>query len=364
MTQKGEKDRFSNDVELIRHKYPTCPETERFTYYDNRGLVIYQLLSDINMEIVQLHDEVRNNVFSDIDYYQIVDILPMWLRDAGNSQESAMSKEFFEKLVASNNNYLVNKILYYHDCEMLVNALQNRFNIVEAMLTQVYTILTPVLKYDIKGYDNVIFTIDDSSQRVNAFLNSIFINLASSCDIATKIAYELSNMDMVDFSTYPKMKSSDILYGKWKKLPAELKHNGTYFTDPRLPVVAKVESIRDEIVHNGSLDFHATIYYGVKSEEIEKWILMPEFNNDGTLASYLRRKKFYNDASRTFNKELPILVGDFLNVSLATIGMIRKRFSKAYYSNPNDLGKYQGEIKALTTSFVKIAMEELKQKTK
>lgn len=293
---------FSQTVDRLMQENPERSERSKFTYYDVRGRDIYRLLSDINLEIVSLHEDVMKNVFTDIDYYRIVGLLPMWLRDAGNSQESAMSRDFFEKLVTESSGYLVNKCLYYHDCEMLVNALQNRFNIVEALMTQVYDVLTPDLKVDYQDYDNVIFTINEESQRVNAYINSIIINLASVCDIMTKITTELSEMGSVDYSSYPRMRSANTTYGQVRRLPDALRKDNTLFADNRPVAVKKVETIRDEIIHNGSLDFHSLLYYGVKDELSEKWILMPAFTDEGTFNSFRGRKKFYDDPRRTWNR--------------------------------------------------------------
>ena len=279
----------------------------------------------------------------------------MWLRDAGNSQECAMSKVFFEKIAITSSSYLVNKCLYYYDCEMLVNALQNRFCIIESMLTQVYDILTPNLKYESDDYDNVIFTIDEDSERVNAYINTIIINMASSCDIMTKIAVELSEMTQVNFDSYPRMQSANVTYGYAKKLPEALRKEGTCFATIRPVVIKKVETIRDEIIHNGSLDFNARIYYGYKNDEFEKWILMPSFSEEGTFTSFRGRKKFYDSPTRTWNKELPILVKDFLVIALATIKVLSNTFAKDYYENSDDWHKYMDEIMAMSEIFMKVA---------
>lgn len=353
---------FSQTVDRLMQENPERPERSKFTYYDVRGRDIYRLLSDINLEIVSLHEDVMKNVFTDIDYYRIVGLLPMWLRDAGNSQESAMSRNFFEKLVTASSGYLVNKCLYYHDCEMLVNALQNRFNIVEALLIQVYDVLTPELKVDYQDYDNVIFTINEESQRVNAYINSIIINLASVCDIMTKIATELSEMSNVDYGSYPRMRSANTTYGQARHLPGALRKDNTLFADNRPVAVKKVEAIRDEIIHNGSLDFHSLIYYGVKGDLSEKWILMPAFTDEGTFTTFRGRKKFYDDHRRTWNRELPRMVSDFLALSLSTIRVIRANYGRKYYENADDLKKYGKEIAALSNAFLKVAKEESEKK--
>lgn len=360
MGSSNEHKEFLKTVEKVQATSSSRPETTMFTFYDERGRRLYSLLSDINMQIVTLHEEVLKNVFTDIDYYQVVGIMPMWLRDAGHSQELAMSRDFFEKMVGANNNYIVNKFLYYHDCEMLVNALQNRFNTVETMLSQVYDVLTPVLKHKYLEYDNVIFTINEESERVNAYINTIIIQLASSCDIMTKIAIELNGMPTVDYTKYPKMLSASSTYGSFRKLPDGLKQSNTYFANDRPTAIAKVETLRDEIIHNGSLDFHAQLYYGVKEDEVENWILAPAFKADGNFESYFGRKKFYDDPERTWNKELPIMVENFLNTSKATLQLLLNTYSKPYYSNPGDLKKYHKEILGLTKTFMEVAKREMK----
>lgn len=361
MSSKDEHETFSTAVEKVRSSRPLRSEAEKFTFYDERGRKLYSLLSDINTLIVQLHDEVLKNVFTDIDYNLVVGLIPMWMRDAGHSQESAMSRGFFEKLVGANNNCFVHKFLYYFDCEMLVNALQNRFNTVEVMFTQVFDILTPILRHKYLDYDNVIFAINEDTERVNAYINTIIISLASSCDIMTKIAVELNGMSTVDFVRYPKMLSANVIYGNYKGLPDNLKKDGTYFANSRPVSIVKIETLRNEIVHNGSLDFHAMLYHGVKEDEIDNWILSPAFKEDGNFESYCGRKKFYDDPERTWNSELPKMVYDFLLVSQATLQLLLKTYGREYYENPRDLKKYRNEIFALPKSFEKIVEKERKK---
>lgn len=360
MDSSNEHKEFLKTEEKVQATSSSRPETTMFTFYDERGRRLYSLLSDINMQIVTLHEEVLKNVFTDIDYYQVVGIMPIWIRDAGHSQEGAMSRDFFEKMVGANNNYIVNKFLYYYDCEMLVNALQNRFNTVENMFSQVYDILTPILKHKYLDYDNVIFTINEESERVNAYINTIIIQLASSCDIMTKIAIELDCMSTLDYTKYPKMFSANSTYGSFKKLPDVLKQNNTYFANDRPVAIAKVETLRDEVIHNGSLDFHAQLYYGVKGDDVEKWVLAPAFKGDGKFESYLGRKKFYDNPESTWNKELPIMVEGFLTTSKATLQLLLNTYSKPYYSNSGDLKKYHKEILGLTKTFMEVAKKEMK----
>ncbi|MCM1080080.1 MAG: hypothetical protein NC344_11375 [Bacteroidales bacterium] len=125
----------------------TLPKPEdlitEFTYYNPIGAQIYDALTNLNILEVELHDIITKNVFKGIDYYSIVGLIPLWTRNDGHSQEGCNSKETFESLVNSNDNELTHKVLYYHDCEMLMSSFQNRTTALGRLINRVYEILTP-----------------------------------------------------------------------------------------------------------------------------------------------------------------------------------------------------------------------------
>lgn len=345
---------------ILAQETPEQQELEKFTFYNPIGQDINSLLRDINTEIVTIHNYMQNRVFNDIDYCAISGSLPVWVRDAGHGQESAMSKALFERMVQENNNYLTNKLLYYHDCEMLVNSLQNRFTIIEELINQVYKVLSPAIDVKMNEYNNVCLYVGSSSIHTHACMNSIFINLASSCDIMTKVAVELGACTSLDFSNYPKMKSLNTMYGDWKKdLPNSLKISGTYYDINQPVAISKIETLRNEIVHNGSLDFNCSVYYGIKDGQIDRWIFCPSFDVSGKFTSFKNRKKFYNGDSRTFNEQLPLMVRDFLAISKRTLEVIRSEYETPYYEDKNDLKKYHSEILNWSKSFVEEAKSRI-----
>lgn len=344
-----------------KSKTDNLKEQDLFTYFNCIGNEIDCLLNKINNEIITLHDYMLYNILNDIDYYAIVNSIPIWIRNAGHSQESAMGKVLFEKMVHANDNYLTHKLLYYYDCEMLIDSLQNRFTVTEELLNQVYRVLSSTIDLRIDDYENVCYTIDSSSIHTHACLNSIFINLASSCDLMTKIAFELEAIPTVDFSTYPKMRSRNITFGNLSALSDTIKQPGTYFEHPRSKPVAMIETFRDEIIHNGSLDFNYTIYCGNKGNKLYKWILFPDFDESGQFTSYKNRKKFYNDGSRTFNDQLPILMRDFLTIALNTLVVLKDVHYCSCNRDINDLKKNNKEILQWTNTFVRIADADMKK---
>lgn len=317
------------------------PIEERFTYTSSIGQDIYSLLADINYEIVDIHEYVQRLVFSDIDYYAIIPLVPMWIRNAGHSEEACMNKSTFEKRVKSNENILTHKLLYYHDLEALTNSVQNRFSIIGDMVDSLFSRLSRDFKCSYQDYDEVVFSRDS---EIHAILNTIIINVCSCLDILIKLTYELSLIHEISFEKYPKLKSKDILYSYSKRLPPKYRQEGTLFCDNSSVVIRMFDSLRNEIVHNGTLDFDYTIYYGKKGDDYDTWIFFPEFDKAGVLACYNVRKKFYCDYTKTFNSELPKMIKEFLSVSLKTLSLIKTHISTEYYESPTDVVKFAKEI--------------------
>ena len=290
--------------------------------------IIYGLLGMIENEIIKLADITRNRLFPDKNAESLFDMLPIWIVEAGHSQECALSKEMFKQLVQKFNKPEVNKLLYYYDCDALLFGLQNRFSSINILIEEVYKQLSRHINIDTNTI-NAGKLSDSTSIHTHACMNSIFINLASSCDILTKVAFELEFMKEVDFSTYPKMRSANITFGNKNRLPLNLRKDNTYFAEVRPISIAIVETLRDEIIHNGSLDFNYYVYSALVDEKIYDWILCPDFTKSGTFTTYNGRKKFYGDGDKTFNEELPKIVENMLTLANNTLKLLNNN----YYDN-------------------------------
>lgn len=336
---EDKKDGFDLFYKIAKSK--NLKVDEQYTYYNPIGQDIYKLATEINNEIIAIHDVALFNVFNDIDYYAVVNLAPMWIRNAGHSGESSMSKEVFERLVKLNNNHLTNKFLYYHDLEALVNSVQNRFLIITDMIDWLYVYLSPSLIYKIQEYDEVIFTRDF---HVHAILNTIIVNILSCCDIMTKLCFELDNIHNISYENYPKSKSKDILYSQSKKLSEELKKDNTLFSQPTPSIVKQFEALRNEIIHNGTLDFDYSVYYGNKGDDIYAWIFFPDFNESGALQTYNARRKFYSNSSKTFNTLLPSMLKEFMELSLKTLALIKQTYYVEYFESTDHRIKFLNVI--------------------
>ena len=130
------------DIMIDRSKKSFEEMTSEYSYADADGSRLHDKLSDLNDEEVSLHDVITKNVFKGIDYYALVSLAPLWTRNAGHSQESAMTKDEFETLVKKNDNELTHRFLYYHDCEMLMNAFQNRTQSILRFMDRIFSLLS------------------------------------------------------------------------------------------------------------------------------------------------------------------------------------------------------------------------------
>ena len=339
---KKESDSLSNILMMKSHK--TLDEImSEYTYYDENGARLSSLLYDLNSLEVELHDVITKNVFKGIDYYKLVGIAPTWIRDAGHSQESSMTKARFDSLLEYNNNALTHRFLYYHDCEMLMSAFQNRTQAIESMMNSIFKHISPDSR-SITEYEEVVLSSCRDDIDLHVFLNSLIITLASSFDLITKVAHELLHMHEVSFGGYPKMKSAKLTYGDRVRLSEDMKVEQTLFAENEPRYIRQIMSLRDEIIHNGSLDFHYNSYHGIIDDKIDDFLFFPEMTESGVLLSHNARRKFYSNCNCTFNVVLPQLVCDVLECLRHTLRMLIDKFDCPWHENPDEALNYEDEI--------------------
>lgn len=316
---------------------------------------INSILNHIQDECVLLHGNIRNHIFSDIDYNSIVQFVPMWIRDAGNSAECGLSKELFEKLIAANNNVLTNKFLYVYDCDLIVASLQDRFCMLGALIDKFYKRIGAESAYKMEDFDSATMTMSQMDADVFAYLNSIFIFIGSSFDILTKICSEFKNIDLTDYSSYPKLKSKNVQFGDFKLIHEDLRDN-TIFN--RSAIIKKIESIRNRIVHDGSFDFRQIIYIGYveKDDCLESHIMFPDFE-DNQFVSFKNRRNFYSKSDR-INLMLPDILKEILEIILNTIKKTNLLYHKEMYINKNDFIAYKEDIYNWSKSALAVFQEE------
>lgn len=284
-------------------------------------------IEDVSEEIVSLYDYIEKMILPHVELDEIRDRELAWMANAGRSAESGMSNIKFEKYIQSleaTKNTNVIKILYWHDLEALLNASQDRLSSIILNLQKFYSVLPLITE----PFDNTQIngaTLSGGEDGINCYTsaNMIFIDLASIFDILSKLACELAYFPNYDFTRYPKLKSRNILYQKNLQVSPILKQNGVLFSEP--PIVRKIETLRNEYVHNGPWDRFPAIYYPIDQEgmPLPAFMQMPDMNADGTFVSVINRNKFYSQEKK-LNEELIPIINETLGIINATIQGLKK----------------------------------------
>ncbi len=262
-----------------------------------------------------------------IDLYQaFIDVLmpqgfcestvPLFLSMAGLNSESPMSKEEFEEALLNVNEMPnLNRVLYLYDCHKLVSGIQSCSSEVIGLQGEFYRCLNLIdIPKDIMFQNAVIYSSSIKVTSLMAVLHSIFIRLSSLLDYMAKLTFEIEHL-ATDFSKYPKMSSSNILFGK-VRLPNPWKVVGTVFD--KCSIIKEIELIRNHVAHNGWLDDCPKVYLKIENGSVaERWVFFPD-QTDGCFDRYKNRMSFYSKKDK-INLRLPQLVRDFQSKQLITL---------------------------------------------
>ena len=290
--------------------------------------------SELDELCVNLYDVFQDSIFpSRDDFYKNYAIQPQWISRAGLDSDFEISKEqtkewfstpiqtrikemgidsdelleVYEEIEAKKFKYA-----YVADCQSLINTLQELLCGCHSSFIGFYKNLCSLPS--VVPENGVYFQCCASSRMVYSFLYSFIIQSYSIFDILTKIAYELEHLKICE-SSYEKLSASNVLY-KHKK---ELKIDATGTVFEKCYTTSIIMNLRNELVHNATWEMNPKIFIKTKDGKIiERYILMPDFTEEGTLESFKNRKRFFANGSQ-INKKLPILYFDILqrvNVTL------------------------------------------------
>lgn len=292
-----------------------APITDKFWVQEFNEYFIFKegdITSDIDIKCVELRFEISKKIFgSTQDYYKYAEVAPLFFPYGGIDAEIKISKEEFETLIQKiGKDEISNKLLYYYDITNILGTLQNGVFETKYLVGQFYKTLnlnTFLLDGKRTVIDNGIqFASGIIVTSITALVNHVFINLYSQLDFVTKFIYEFENI-ATDFSDYPKLRSKDILFGDAKKTSLKGLENSLFDLSDN---IKKIISLRNEIVHNSSIDSIPKIYQVIKNKSlIEKFIFLPDFH-EGFIKTFKNRKRFFYDEIK-LNEILPELVIDF-----------------------------------------------------
>ncbi len=285
----------------------------------------YRQIDDIiDNDIIILHDNVRNFIFQDVNYSMIRDVTPLWIVDAGNNPESCLSKSQYDSLKQNIKHPILGKLIYYYDLWMKIASVQDRLSAVVTFMRNFYKDIPYRTQYKEEMYTSGGRFSGERETEAYTYLNSIFISYASVFDILSKIAVEQFEFEKYDFTKYGKMKSNDVLYKRklFKRINESLQNEGMLFSTPEPLVIKKIETFRNEYIHNGPWDLRFSIYYtSIEGEPADVIIYSPDMDEFGHFISSGSRNKFYNQANR-INFQLPDMINETTTIIKNTINKI------------------------------------------
>lgn len=261
----------------------------------------------INNNIMHLHSNIDHFIFQDIDYNRIISIIPKWVTEAGITPESRCSKEHYETLRRNETHPIFGRFIYHYDLWGKIAAIQDRLTAVIMFMHQFYKIVPCKAQYEEYQYTSGERCGGDRETEAHVLLNSVFVAYASIFDLMSKIAVEQFEFNKYDFSKYKKMRSANIIYKRrLNNIDPSLKITGMLFSEP--PVIRKIETFRNEYVHNGPWDLRCSVYNTTIDEEPADGIIYsPDMDTLGNFISSGSRNKFYSQANR-INIQLPDII--------------------------------------------------------
>lgn len=263
----------------------------------------------IDDSVISLYQSIDNFIFQDIDYSRVISKMPKWIMDAGISPESGCTKEAYERFKKEATHPIFGRFIYHYDLWSKVAAMQDRLSAVIMFMRQLYTIVPCKAMYKKCQYTSAARCGGTRETEAHMLLNSIFVAYASVFDILTKIAIEQFEFGKYDFSKYKKMRCADMIYRKsLNNIDSSLKREGMLFSEP--PIIRKIETFRNEFVHNGPWDLRCSVYNtAVNGEPADVIIYSPDMDETGNFISSGSRNKFYSQANR-INIMLPDMIRD------------------------------------------------------
>lgn len=254
---------------------------------------------------------------------------PVFVSDLGHSADIEGSAELLPKLInafPAEHRPDLHARMYVVDCQKLIGGIQDLWQQITYSLGEFYralNFLDPGYVDDlIRPGVPVITHQGPQATAVWTFAEIIYIRLHSLLDYSVKLGHEIQGLRS-NFQTYPRMASRSKQYGDRRGLtfaPGET--DGTLFEDD--PLIAEVETVRNQIIHNGLLDTRPRVFIRYDDNHVsEKFILMPDMR-DGRPVTYVNRTLFYSMENK-LNQRMPDLVRSLLQRQIATLTLLESR---------------------------------------
>lgn len=283
-------ERAANGIWHLRD--PALPESEIKDAFDRLNLKCVQMLFE---SADQFWDILEKSDFNVIH--------------AGLDPEALCNKDTFTQFLKETTDPSVQRLLYYYSVRHYNHVAQNILDHILISLGDVYALLSEEnLLEDVslaeqahRDTENYRSTVSPKGHRIWASANFCIEKTVSLLDFTTKYVFELASLRPNSVPRKPK--AANITFGKWKDIkPVKETPLAKWCDELRL-----IHALRDETVHNGTIDHYSKVYEHVVGASVkQRFLLLPD-NVDGKLHTAGGRKRFYHQDNH-LNALLPELL--------------------------------------------------------
>ena len=287
-----------------------------------------RIMYSINDVIIDLYDLIAQYVFGDLKaYYEIIPNLLIWNEAAGHSAEWDGSVDEYNGLVRRIRGKIVfEKYMMLVDLQGLLGSIQNLITAINSDFMNFYIQLTTIGEDRPSFETGTTWTSGYHCSIVFSLLTSYFTKAHSILDILTKLVHEFDK-DPGTYSGLEKLRSKGILFGDRKWLSMD-KVSDTVFDASKKNCVYEIESLRNELVHNGTWEALEKVYIETqKGRIVKRFIFWPDFR-ENRLAVSGNRNKFFS-SGKTVNEELLRIHIDLLKRLEYTLNYIKHHFAES-----------------------------------
>lgn len=209
------------------------------------------------------------------------------------------------------------------DTQFLIGSIQNLLQVMHFDFINYFVSLS---KIDARQTEdgNYCYTGYACSQPFS-FLTSYITRAYSVMDVLTKLAFEFDS-DPGTYTGITKLSSRNKLFGHRKHLSI-YGHTGTLFVNSNNNCIGIIESLRNELVHNGSWELTQKIFIRIKNGEVlDRYICWPQ-SQEGHLTTIVNRKRFFS-GERTANEILVQIHSEYLERLFNTVSLMKIEYTK------------------------------------
>ena len=321
------------------------------SYNGKQYLFDSDIFYDISALCSQISDGLLKRLFDEDEYYNKIALEPWWFLAAGIDSELTVSKEGYEAILADfkgeekdekddgvnceiteYKNAVakmftpISKYIYLYDLRTFLSHIQNDLLLIQQNFIDFYTLLVEEneMEAHIEKVDDIKYHFISGGATVKIYnaLNAIIITCNSVFDLLAKLLYEVRNMESVFGDKIVKFKSGHTLFccDRNDRCTKGLSKENSIFESNRS--IKIFTELRNELVHNSTWQSVNKIYYKYENGKlVEKFILMPDFDETGKLVRSGNRNRFFSQGNK-INILLPEMLQDIFKRIYATLELI------------------------------------------